>query len=347
MLDSQIPISLITTFYNEEVLLSRCLDSIANQTFKNFELILINDGSTDTSIKIATSYIKKFKYIKLLTIENSGLAEARNIGLKNCSGSYITFLDADDTLHSKAMETFWNALKLGNKDLIFCNFSLLSDGGSNIITTKWNINFSEIKTMKDFLVLFYKERIIETVWGKLFKAEIAKEIRFIKGIWFEDRPYFVEFLLKSKTIAFIPDKLLNIYCRESSITRRVLSEKRLRDCHRIFTEELNILNRYKVAHLYKVGVFKTALGYLTDNYLIQIIDKNKIKNYNKVCTLYTSYLQLYKKAIKKEKLKINLKDQLIILALSMPNYLGWKLSNFIFKIIKRKRLLAIVKIKNL
>ena len=340
-------ISVIVSFFNEEELLPRCIDSLCKQCFSDFEVILINDGSTDNSLDIVNKQIEGFNNFKVISINNVGLAEARNIGLKHATGEYITFLDADDAFQLNALNSFSDEAKQHKSDLIICDYSLLSGNGKIELPTKWYTEFSQIETTDEFIKVFYEKRTIETVWGKLFKANIAKSIDFKKGLWFEDRPYFVEFILKAKTVTFLPKKLLKIYCRKTSITRRILSLKRITDCHLILLEELSILKNYEKNQLYNYGAFKTALGYLIDNYLIQIIDKDEIKNYSEICNRYQSLLDSYKKKIKQENQKMKLKDKLLISALSMPKYIGWNLSNSFFKILKRKRLNSIRTIKNL
>ena len=211
MRNGQIPISLITAYCNEELLLSRCLESVANQSFKNFELILIDDGSTDNSLEIVKQYQHKFKHLKQITIDNSGLAEARNIGLKNATGKYVTFLDADDTIVPDMMLEFNNRIEKQAADLIISDFKSVDEFGKNEMPTKWNTAFLSTSAAQEIADLFYSEGIMETVWAKLFKTELAKKIGFDKNSFFEDRPFLLEYLFLTKTVSFIDKKLILNY----------------------------------------------------------------------------------------------------------------------------------------
>lgn len=101
-------ITLILPIFNGEKYISRCIDSVLNQTYKNFELIIINDGSTDKSLNIIKKYAKKDNRIKIINKKNEGVSIARNIGIENSTGDFITFIDADDYLEIEALETMIN-----------------------------------------------------------------------------------------------------------------------------------------------------------------------------------------------------------------------------------------------
>ena len=110
-------ISIVVPVYNVEEYLSRCLDSIINQTYKNIEIICVNDGSTDNSLKILTTYSELDYRIKIISQENQGLSEARNIGIKNSSGEYIGFIDSDDSIDEKYFEVLYNNLIIHDADI--------------------------------------------------------------------------------------------------------------------------------------------------------------------------------------------------------------------------------------
>ncbi|NRD24323.1 glycosyltransferase family 2 protein [Winogradskyella litoriviva] len=346
MSDAKIPISLITTFYNEEDLLSRCLDSVANQTFKNFEFILIDDGSTDKSLKIAEKFLPKFKHVKLISTENSGHAEARNVGLNNVTGTYVTFLDADDTLVEHMMLEFYNKIQEQNTDLIISDFKSVDDVGANELTTKWNAAFLKIKYTEELAHLMYTEKIQETIWAKLFKTEIAKQISFNKGLWFDDRPFLIEFLFLSKTVDFIHKKLVVNYANRASITRRILEKKRIEDVYYLFNVELDIVERCNQNSFYKKSVFKNTLDFFIITYLIQIIDYDKIGNLKEVQGSFQRVFGKFKKDIKKESITFNFKKTVQIYLLSLPKYIGWSNVNLLFRLFKKKSIQHIKKLKD-
>ena len=117
-------ISLVMPVYNVERYLSRALESVQNQTFKNFELIIVNDGSTDKSKEIAESFCDKNENFILINQENEGPSVARNTGLKVCKGDYIGFMDSDDSLEPEFLESLYNAAIENDADIVCCNFNL-------------------------------------------------------------------------------------------------------------------------------------------------------------------------------------------------------------------------------
>jgi glycosyltransferase involved in cell wall biosynthesis len=340
-------ISIIITFYNEEKLLSRCLNSVLNQTYKEFEVVLINDGSTDNSLSIANSFKSKFENFKLISTENFGHAEARNIGLNNVSSEYLTFLDADDTLEINMMFVFHNKIQEQNPDLIVSDFKSVDEEGKNELKTKWNASFLEIKTTQELSFLLYTEKIQETIWAKMFKTEIAKKIKFNKGLWFDDRPFLIEFMFLSKSVSFIHKKLVLNYGRKDSITRRILEKKRINDVFYLFNVELSIVKRCNQELFYKKGVFNNTLDFFMITYLIQIIDYDKIVNLKEVQEAFESVFSDFKKEIKNEKIKFNLKKSILIQLLTLPNYFGWKITNLMFQIIKKDSIKKIKKLKSI
>lgn len=114
-------VSVIVPVYNVEKYLKRCLDSIINQTYKNIEIILVNDGSKDNSRNICEEYEKKYENISLINQENGGLSAARNTGLKYVKGEAVTFVDSDDWLELDAIEYYVESMKKHNVDMVVTN----------------------------------------------------------------------------------------------------------------------------------------------------------------------------------------------------------------------------------
>lgn len=340
-------ITLIIVFYNEENYLDRSLQSVVNQTYKNFEVILVNDGSKDNSLEVATKYLPKINKGIILTIENSGAAVARNTALQKVSTKYVTFLDADDVLHPNMMEAFALEIEKTKADLLLCDIEIVSEDGLTTIPSKWHEVYNNIHKSTELANTFYKEGIVETIWSKVFLTSIAQKITFDKDLkLFDDRPFVLEFILKSETVQFLPKKLITNYCRKASLTRRVLSDVRVKDVHRLFEVELEVVKRNGVEDLYKNGVFKSALDYFMDTFLIQIIDKNEMVSLHEVRNLYQEFLFSFSKKLKSEGITFDTKNKLALLLLKMPNYVGWNISNFILSVAKRKRLHVIKTIKN-
>ena len=127
-----IKVSVIVPVYNVEKYLEKCLDSLVNQTLKEIEIIIVNDGSPDNSHKIIDKYTKKYKNIKAYLKENGGLSDARNYGLKKASGEYIAFLDSDDFVKEDMYQKMYEKAKSGNFDMIVCDLNYKSENSSVI-----------------------------------------------------------------------------------------------------------------------------------------------------------------------------------------------------------------------
>jgi glycosyltransferase involved in cell wall biosynthesis len=338
-------VSIIITFYNEEILLSRCLESVKNQTYKNIEVVLINDGSIDSSLQIAEKFSHKFLNCKIITIENYGHAEARNVGLEVSTGDYITFLDADDELESSMISSCIDKMIFNKADLVICKFSIINTNGEVELVSGWKDLVLNSNDVKELIPQMFTNGISETVWGKIYKSEIAKKIKFDKGLWFDDRPYVFEYLFLADKVCFINESLLKIHKRNSSITRRTIEAKRIIDCQRVFEIELNILNKYQGDCKLKNKIAKHYLDVIVDNYLFQVIDKDYIVDLKNVRKAFHDALLIFKRVLKEENINLSIKDKLQLQFLAIHQFLGWNLSNQIFIFLKRKRMIAINKLR--
>ncbi|MFI0428052.1 glycosyltransferase [Mariniflexile sp. HMF6888] len=338
-------VSIIITFYNEEKLLSRCLESVKNQTYNNLEVVLINDGSTDNSLEIAKKFYEEFYSCKIITIENSGHAEARNIGVQTCTSGYVTFLDADDELESNMVSSCIDEMIVNKADLVICKFSIINSDGKVELISGWKDYVLNSNEAKDLIPQMFTNGISETVWGKIYKSDIAKKIKFDKGLWFDDRPYVFEYLFLADTVCYVNKSLLKIHKRDSSITRRRIEEKRIIDCQRVFELELSTLKKYQGESKLKNKIAKHYLDVIVGNYLFQVIDKDYIVDLMNVRKVFYDTLITFKKVLKDEKISLSIKDKLQLQLLEIHRFLGWDLSNQIFKFLKRERIVAINKLR--
>ena len=197
-----VDISIIVPVYNAEKSICRCIESVLTQTMKNWELLLINDGSIDNSKEICSFYENKDSRIKLINKNNSGVSDTRNLGVDLSKGEYITFLDADDWIEHDMLEVMLlNIRKLDVSILLMPtyrdqkNISL-----NNFISTKKNIF-----TKEEIQLEFFKQDLFTySVWGKLYKKNILKNIRFDKYIQIgEDMLYLWKVLNSVDRIGYI------------------------------------------------------------------------------------------------------------------------------------------------
>ena len=147
-------ISIIVSIYNGEKYLNRCFESLKNQTCKDFEIILVNDGSIDTSKKICEDFVKKNKNAILVNKENGGLSSARLEGYKKSSGEYIIFIDCDDYLECDFIESYIDVIKNNNDiDLIICNYSVVDNNDKkNVVSLPLLKGINNFNIIENFLV---------------------------------------------------------------------------------------------------------------------------------------------------------------------------------------------------
>ena len=171
-------ISVIVPVYNVEKYLEKCIDSILSQTFKNFEIILVDDGSTDSCGIICDEYERLDNRVKVIHKINGGLSSARNSGLEIASGEYVAFVDSDDWIDKNMYQELYNEAKKNNADIVQCKFIKAKDENVSI----YNNEFNEVEVIGnlDALCNLYNERCIETVvtWNKLYKRYLFNDIVF-------------------------------------------------------------------------------------------------------------------------------------------------------------------------
>jgi glycosyltransferase involved in cell wall biosynthesis len=238
-------VSIIIPCYNAEKYIEQCINSVINQTYKNIELIVINDGSKDNSGKIIQTFAKQYNWIKYFEKENGGVSSARNLGLDFVNGDYVTFIDADDWIENNHIENLVRNLESANYDLSICSFKLEKRNNKsfkqpNKVITK--IMDTE-ETMKNVFVgkLFPGGYL----WNKLFKREKIGNLRFDKIIYYGEDLLFVYNYLKncSKTI-YQSNRTYHYIKTPNSIVRSKFNFKKLTvlTCLEIIMEDLKSYN---------------------------------------------------------------------------------------------------------
>lgn len=216
-------VSIIVPIYNVEKYLDRCINSLVNQTYKNIEIILVDDGSPDKSGKICDMWSAKDSRIKVIHKKNGGLSDARNVGIEKAKGKYISLVDSDDYVHVKFIEILYSLCVENNSDLAMCGNYTTSkeeDWKSEITDyTKRTINCR--KALEDRKIPYC------VAWNKLYKSEILKKIKYPKGKIHEDVAVIYEILYISKSMAITDAKLYYYYENHNSIMRKEYSRKRL------------------------------------------------------------------------------------------------------------------------
>ncbi len=217
-------ISVILTVYNREKCLSRCIDSVLSQKDVNLELIIIDDGSSDSSPQICDRYAATNENVRVIHKKNEGISIARNMGLDNAKGDYIFFIDDDDFLPEDALYTLLSLAQKHDTDLVIGNYAEYNDD----ISLKRNIEIPEKYSNKmisnreacEFLQLIYETYIIIVNWAKLYKKNVWDGIRFPdEVIKSEDQFVFPKIMDRCEKI-YVTDKVVyNQVMSEHSITR--------------------------------------------------------------------------------------------------------------------------------
>lgn len=213
-------ISVIVPVYNVESYLDRCLISITGQSYRNLEILLINDGSTDRSGIICEEWRKKDKRIRMLHQKNRGLAAARNRGIEEASGNYLFFVDSDDYLSEQILEKLLKELLLQDAEIAVCN--LVYEYEDQREPVKKNYQIREISTVssREFITWMDqgKYAFCEIVCNKLYRKEIFNDIRFPEGKYHEDEFVFHRLIYPRKRIVCIPEQGYHYWQHTGSIT---------------------------------------------------------------------------------------------------------------------------------
>ncbi len=215
-------ISVIIPIYNVEKYLVQCLDSVIEQTYKNLEIILVDDGSPDNCGGICDQYALKDHRIKVIHQENRGLSEARNSGMDIMTGSYFAFVDSDDVINSRFIEVLYNLLKQHNTDISMCEFYIFNDNEQieNMIPEQ-SVNIA-VMSKEEYAngLLGYYTFHLSAVWNKLYKSSKYGNIRFHKGLRFEDSLFLADYLAIGASCVCTTAKLYNYRKRPNSLTSK-------------------------------------------------------------------------------------------------------------------------------
>lgn len=203
-------ISIIVPVYNCAKYLKSCVTSLLSQTYQNLEIVFINDGSADDSLELLQSYAKSDSRIKVISQKNQGLSAARNTGLKNSTGEYVTFVDGDDQIEPAMIYSMVNTLLQEKADIVACSFKELYPSGK-VVGFSHN-HKPQVFDTKDALKAMLKEQgFMVSATMKLFPLNYFKDVKFPISKLHEDVGTTYKLIMKASSVAFIPDELY-IYC---------------------------------------------------------------------------------------------------------------------------------------
>lgn len=203
-----VKVSVIVPVYNVELYLRKCLDSLVNQTLKDIEIILVNDGTKDNSADIMQEYAQKYSNIRIFEKPNGGLSDARNFGMKYATGEYIGFVDSDDYVETNMYGLMYNSAVENDSDMVECNFFHDYPDSQDIeIGEKYN----------DIQHMIMLGRSV--VWNKIYRREWLQknDITFTKGTNNEDVEFYGKLIVHLNKISYVDEPLVHYVQRDSSL----------------------------------------------------------------------------------------------------------------------------------
>jgi glycosyltransferase involved in cell wall biosynthesis len=225
-------ISVIVPVYNVREYLNQSVDSIINQSYKNLEIILVDDGSTDSSGELCDEYAKRDSRIKIIHKENGGLSDARNAGVDIATGYYVGFVDSDDIIDRDMYAILDENIEKENADVSICNWRGFTESDiENVKNTRTGekIVLSGIESLEFLIYGKDNYNISFSVWDRLYKKELIDEFRFPKGKCYEDIVWSAKVMYKSEKSVYIDRELYYYRRREDSIIgadrKNVVSER--------------------------------------------------------------------------------------------------------------------------
>lgn len=318
-------ISVIVPVYNVERYLEKCVNSIVNQTYKNLEIILVNDGATDSSGDLCDKLAMIDNRIKVYHKENGGLSDARNYGVERATGEYVGFVDSDDYIDAEMYEKLYEAIKKENVDVAECSLKVIYPGKIELFTDeKYYKVLGKTEYLEEYLTI---KKIFGSVWTKLIKSDVAKKLVFPKGKLYEDTYYAYDLINIANTFVLIDSPSYNYLMRENSITNskfnpRIFdlieivekfhkmtyenypSLKEAADCRKMYAY-FSVLNSILLEENYRDNeYYSEILSYFKRNYISLL--KNKYINHNRKLSviLIKLNIDLYRKVLMKYKKKI-------------------------------------------
>ena len=271
-------ISIIVPVYNTEEYIEECIKSVLNQSYVHWEMILVDDGSSDKSGEICDAYSRTDIRIKVFHQDNGGQSKARNLALENCSGLYYMFLDSDDRLAEHAIENLYCTMKEHNADMCYGGIRLFGMVKCReIYVCDRNCTHDPMETCRK---MFLHEGLDSNTTAKIYKADLWKNIRFPEGKIFEDVPIMYKIILNCNKTAQCCNCVYEQRSREGSTTRSEFNGKK--EIYTRYSEDvyLDIKNNYPEL---KEAAYVYYLFSVVDNFIHLSCSKNRkeFKSYHK------------------------------------------------------------------
>lgn len=291
-MSSEVKVSVIISVYNNEFYLRECLDSIINQTLKEIEIIIVNDGSTDNSLEVIEEYAHRDKRIVIINKENEGISKTRNRGLDICKGEYIQFIDSDDYIDNNMIENMYNVATNNELDIVMCGYKRITDNKqyNNLPEIKID-NIIDKKGILGYLTNSYENKLLWFVWRNMYKNELLKlnNIRFKEDLRFgEDSIFNLECFLEAQRIMAVDKCFYNYRYTPDSLTSRKYKSYLFNNLNTQYKEKISIYKKYSLESLMKEDVDKNFI-----KHLLPICIGNEINNTNNSLTYNIKKMKKY------------------------------------------------------
>lgn len=288
-------ISIIIPMYNVADYIEECLDSVVNQDYgiENIETILIDDGSSDDTLKKVDKYVQKYNFILIKNAVNSGQAVSRNKGIAKATGEYIAFLDSDDILYKNNLSRLYEELKKNEAELVMAKL--------NSFNSKGEYGYYSDKYINDYKLtdIYQTPSLLNciSICSKLYKSSLIKNIKFLANTFHEDNSFTLEVLFNAKKIMICPEYLYYRRIREDENNKSTMQKLDYKTFNDLLLNYKEVLNNIKetnnIDFLYKHMITKLT------NYLVVHVKKEDIKKAkNSISTFIDSlpkknYLKFY------------------------------------------------------
>ena len=288
-------ISIIVPVYKVEKFLEICINSIINQTYRNIEIIFVDDGSPDNCGLICDNYAKKDKRIRVIHKENGGLSDARNAGIEIAKGKYLCFVDSDDKVSEDFVEKLYKGITESEADLCLCGIDRIDENDNILdeIIPQYNAGITSgkmlIKTLRDFQI----SNIV--AWNKIYKRDLFDNLRYPKGKLNEDEFITYKILYASKRVVIIPENLYHYRKVQGSIMNSKFTEKRLEflDAYEeriYYFKEKNDMELYKESISAYIEILVSV--FCSKKIRDKKIEKKIIKRYRDICKKKKNIIKL-------------------------------------------------------
>lgn len=305
-------VSIIIPVYNAERFIERCISSVLNQTYKRMEVIIINDGSLDDTLLLCNKYKEQDQRIQVINQLNKGVAATRNVGLKNVTGDYVLFVDADDWIEPNMVERLLEALNGQDAvDIAFCSYDN-AETPFQVVTKK--VGFKEIwnddKQKEEFLI---HKRMTGMLWNKLIRAKLFEDISFDETVGYgEDAQILWKILKRSRNMVVLQDVLYHHVLDNQSISHQKYSKTKY-SAIKVWEEiETDVNKNYpQWRSLVQERLLATA------TYTYYEMKCSRYRNKDEQCHLRKIVRQNIKVLFRKNRMTWKMKNFAIVIALGM------------------------------